>query len=79
MPSTLIDPFNDVPSKVQEKVTSVGPWSRTMLMVKVNLSPLRYPLMMFAVPRGLASEPEIVPSLSMVRSAVDSSAPSGLV
>src|SRR5207245_8286887 len=41
MPSTLIEPFKAVPSKVPENVTSVAPWSRTMLIVKLNLSALR--------------------------------------
>src|SRR6266568_4553966 len=40
-PVTLMEPFNVVPSKVPEKITSVGPWSREMLMVKLNLSALR--------------------------------------
>src|SRR6266851_7350980 len=40
-PMTLMEPFNVVPSKVPEKITSVGPWSRVMLMVKLNLSALR--------------------------------------
>src|SRR5713101_7221568 len=40
-PVTLMEPFNVVPSKVPEKITSVGPWSRGMLMVKLNLSALR--------------------------------------
>src|SRR6266699_3465434 len=78
-PTTLMEPFNVVPSKVPEKITSVGPWSREMLMVKLNLSALRYPLMIVAVPCLLVIEPEIVPSLSMLRSAVDSSGPSGVV
>src|SRR5712691_11030304 len=49
-PVTLMEPFNVVPSKVPEKITSAGPWSRGMLMVKLNLSALRYPLMIVAVP-----------------------------
>ena len=41
MPSTLMEPFSDGPSKVPVNVTSVAPWSKTMLMVKLNLSALR--------------------------------------
>ena len=33
-------PFRDVPSKVPEKITSLGESSNTMLMLKVNLSAL---------------------------------------
>src|SRR6266849_3611602 len=56
-PVTLMEPFNVVPSKLPEKITSVGPWSRGMLMVKLNLSALRYPLMIVAVPCLLVIEP----------------------
>ena len=41
IPTTLMLPFRDVPSKVPVKTASVGPSSKTMLMVKVNLSALR--------------------------------------
>src|SRR6266852_426959 len=78
-PRTLRLPFSEVPSKVPEKVTSAGESWIGMLMVKLNLSTLKYPLMIEAVPRVLATVPEIVPSFSMVRSAVDSSGPSGVV
>src|SRR6266704_7161213 len=40
-PVTLMEPFNMVPSKVPEKITSAGPWSTVMLMVKLNLSALK--------------------------------------
>src|SRR5229473_10300 len=76
---TLMLPFSEVPSNVPEKVTSAGEPSIGRLMVKLNLSTLKYPLMIEAVPRVLATVPEIVPSFSMVRSAVDSSGPSGVV
>src|SRR5260370_26627828 len=76
-PMTLMEPFNVVPSKVPEKITSVGPWSRVMLMVRLNLSAPRYPLMIVAVPCLLVIEPAIVPALSMLVSSVESSGLSG--
>src|SRR6266478_6793239 len=33
-PMTLMEPFNVAPSTVPEKITSVGPWSKVMLMVR---------------------------------------------
>src|SRR6266436_3178886 len=42
IPCTLMLPFKEVPSKVPEKVTSAGAPSSGMLMVKLNLSTLKY-------------------------------------
>src|SRR6266404_833671 len=64
IPCTLMLPFKEVPSKVPEKVTSAGDPSSGMLMVKLNLSTLKYPLMTEAVPRLLVRLPEIVPALA---------------
>ena len=72
-------PFNEVPSNVPAKMTSAVDPSSGMLMVKLNLSTLKYPLMTEAVPRLLVTVPEMVPSLSMARSAVACSGPSGVV
>src|SRR5258708_1669113 len=69
-PMTLMEPFNVVPSKVPEKITSVGPWSRLMLMVRLNFSAPRYPLMIVAVPGLLVIEPGMLPAVSMLCSAV---------
>src|SRR3989449_9723643 len=80
IPCTLMLPFKEVPSKVPEKVTSADDPSIGILMVKLNLSTLRYPLMIEAVPRLLVRVPEIVPALSMARWAGGSSGPpSGVV
>ena len=76
---TLILPFNEVPSNVPEKTTSDGEPSMVMLIVKLNLSPLREPLTMLAVPRLPLVVPKSVPSVAIVTSSIDSSAPSGVV
>src|SRR5256885_9762764 len=78
-PRTLMLPFKEVPSKVPAKMTSAVDPSSGMLMVKLNLSTLKYPLITEAVPRLLVTVPEMVPSLSMASSAVASSGPSGVV
>src|SRR5258706_9751476 len=66
-------PFNEVPSNVPENVTSAGDPSSKMLMVKLNLSTLKYPVITEVVPRLLVTVPVMVPSFSIAKSAVDSS------
>src|ERR1700731_2321862 len=79
IPTTWMLPFIEVPSKVPVKTASAGPSSRTMLMVNLNLSALRDPFKISWVPRFPLNVPESAPSEPMVTSAVDSSAPSGVV
>src|SRR6266566_2016861 len=78
-PGTARAPFIESFSNVPVKITSNGsPWRR-MLTVKENFSALTQPVVSVAVPRLPVTVPESVPSLAMVRSAVASSGPSGVV
>src|SRR5882762_4636575 len=78
-PCTLIDPLSEVPSNVPLKSTSAGEPSIIILIVKLNLSTLRLPLIMLKVPRVPESVPESEPSLAIMTSSVESSGPSGVV